>query len=140
MKKFDCTFSESDSDEIDFSSNGSEFTAKSFSIRRIIVLASSILPLEIKKRTDSGKYERITKKYKAGIAAITKAVCQPNFGITKEEINTATSQPTPQKLSSKTMNRPRKLVGAYSVTKDAATGNSPPKPIPTKNLNTNSDS
>ena len=55
-------------------------------------------------------------------------------------MHAATSQPKPQKLSSSTINRPRKCDGAYSLISVAATGSSPPKPKPTRNLKNNSDS
>ena len=83
---------------------------------------------------------RIKKTYSAGAAPIMNAMCQPNFGISRYEMQAATSQPTPQKLSSSTINLPRKCDGAYSLMSVAATGSSPPKPKPTKNLNTSSDS
>ena len=70
--------------------------------------------------------------YTIGNAPIKNALCQPVCGMKKYDTKAAASQPKPQKLSSNTMKRPRTFGGAYSLTKDTATGSCPPSPTPTK--------
>src|SRR5690606_29896882 len=86
---------------------------------------------------DSGTIFQITIAYSAGRPPIRKAVCQPKSGMIKRDTRAATNQPSPQKLSSNTIKRPRTCAGIYSLTSVTATGNCPPRPKPTIKRNTN---
>ena len=67
-----------------------------------------------------------------GSAPIQNALCQPKCGMKPHEASAAASQPSPQKLSRRTISRPRTAGGANSLTSETATGSWPPSPKPTQ--------
>ena len=96
-------------------------------------------PRTASQRGDSGSSQRSTSARNAGSAPITNIHCQPKCGTTHSPTRLALTRPIGKTSSYNSTKRPRPLALASSLMNTAATGTSPPSPMPWMVRNTSSE-
>ena len=112
----------------------------SLSISVIAASASAWRPCTASQRGDSGSRLRSASASSAGSAPMTNMYCQPRCGTTHNPARLAATRPIGNTSSYNSTKRPRPCAFASSLMKTAATGTSPPSPMPWMVRSTSSES